>query len=436
MRIGIYYPTTLLLIVISGYFTPMQAQEQTQAINLETALELGGANNLTIQEYKLRQGLASADLATARAWWLPDIYGGASLHQLWGNAMNSDGKIFTEVDRQSFWGGLGLNVSWDFGSGIFMANAARLKSKAAAYQSTAAQNKALLEIVQTYYDFLAAQLYYSAYEQLTRQADTISQQITAQVQAGIQFESDALLAKSNYNHLRVEMLNAKTAYNNKSAALTRLLNLDPAIKLLAIDTVMAPIALVSLDDTPASFETAYENRPELKSLALQLRSLKIEKKSSTTGLLLPELRLGTYHASFGDVFSPIDPTSEINALLLWTIPLGSLTYRGPQKQYNARISLQENQIAQVKTRVNEELITAKQQIALAREQLDISLEGSQLSQEALLQSIQRQQLGTVRPFELLQAQEVYLKSRLDYLKSVGAYNKAQYRYSVAMGNNL
>jgi outer membrane protein TolC len=68
--------------------------------------------------------------------------------------------------------------------------------------------------------------------------------------------------------------------------------------------------------------------------------------------------------------------------------------------------------------------------------MDIAMAGGQFSEQALKQSIQRQQLGIVRPFEILQAQEIYIKSRLDYLKAVSSYNKAQYAYYVAIGNTL
>ena len=78
----------------------------------------------------------------------------------------------------------------------------------------------------------------------------------------------------------------------------------------------------------------------------------------------------------------------------------------------------------------------KQQIPNAKEQLEIAKEGSELSELALQQNILRQRLGTVRPLEILQAQEIYITSRLDYLKAVAAYNKAQYTYYVAIGNSL
>lgn len=434
---------TLLFILLAGFSSRIHAQDlnthkqaRIQSITLETVLQLGGANNLTIQEYKQRQELALADLAKAKEWWLPDIYAGATIHHLWGNAMNTDGKIVTDLDRRNFWGGIGLNAIWDLGEGFFKTDAAELMAQAAVYQTQAQGNKALLNIIQTYYDFLAAQLYYKAYEQLAAQAEIIADQIAIQVEAGLRYESEQLLARSNYNHLKVEMLNTRTEYNNKSATLVKLLNLDPAIKLVGTDTVLAPVEKVSAENITASFDSAYQKRPELKNMELVLQSLNAEKKTTTTGLLLPELQVGTYSSYFGKISSPIDPTSEINAALIWKIPIGRLTYGGTLKQYNVRITLQENRIAQARTQVNEELISAKEQIIAAKQQMEVAQEGSRLSEEALKQSIERQQLGTVRPFEILQAQEVYINARLDYLKAVASYNKAQYACYVATGNNL
>jgi outer membrane protein TolC len=113
-----------------------------------------------------------------------------------------------------------------------------------------------------------------------------------------------------------------------------------------------------------------------------------------------------------------------------------LTYGGELKQYNARIALQKIQMKQTIAQVNEEVISAREQILAAKEQTEVALEGSRLGEQALEQSIARQQLGTIRPFEILQAMEIYIKSRLDHLKAVSTYNKAQYKLLVAMGNDL
>ncbi len=81
-------------------------------------------------------------------------------------------------------------------------------------------------------------------------------------------------------------------------------------------------------------------------------------------------------------------------------------------------------------------MASSMQISTYKEQIEIALEGSQMAEEALNQTLQRQSLGMVRPLEILQAQEMFMKSRLDYLRAIASYNKAQYAYFVAIGNNL
>jgi outer membrane protein TolC len=434
-----YIKTIIILAVILffGYSVPAKAQDKTLEVNLETVLKLGGANNLTIQEFKHRQELALADLAKANEWWLPDIFAGTTIHQLSGNAMNTDGEIFKSLDRQNFWGGAGLNATLDFGDGIFKARSAKLKAKASVYKTQAEQNKALLQIIETYYDFVAAQLNYNAYEQLVAESDDLASQIAIQVEAGLRFESELLLAKSNSSHIRVEMLNYRAQYHNMSATLVKLLNLDPVMKLVATETVLAPLELITTQDMDVHFDSAYGKRPELKNMELILQSLYEEKKTTTTGLWLPELSVTNARGSFfGDVFNNLDPTVEINGALLWKIPLGRLISGGELKQYNARIALQKIHMMQTRAQVNEEVIRAREQILASKEQMEVALEGSRLGEQALKQSIERQQLGTVRPFEILQAMEIYIKSRLDHLKAVSTYNKAQYKLLVAMGNDL
>jgi len=185
-------------------------------------------------------------------------------------------------------------------------------------------------------------------------------------------------------------------------------------------------------------------------LEYNLMSLELEKKTATTGLLLPEFRINSYSSYFGGLegeVSPVFPadypdpqqlypTSEANLSLMWKVPLSSLTYKGDIKQYNSEILIHQNQMEKLKASVSEEIDAAQHELRTAREQLDIALEGSQFAEEALSQSIQRQQLGTVRPFEILQAQEIFVKARLDYIHSVTSYNKSQYNLFVAKGGNL
>jgi outer membrane protein TolC len=130
------------------------------------------------------------------------------------------------------------------------------------------------------------------------------------------------------------------------------------------------------------------------------------------------------------------PTSEWNVALLWRIPLRRLFFQGDLKKYDAQLSIQQNRLLQQKATIQEEVLSAQNQLRVIEEQLAIAREGSALAREAVSRSMQRQQLGTVRPLEILQAQEIYIRSRLDELQAVAEFNKQQYRLYVATGNDL
>ena len=422
--------------------------QTTLPINLQTVLEMGGANNLTIKEFKAKQELAEANLSKAKEWWLPDVYAGLQTQQLWGAAMNADGRFFLDVNRQNLWGGLGLNANWNFAEGIYKTKSAKLQVQASVYKTQAERNNTLLATIKAYYNLQTAQMKVVAYKNLVAQSDTITQQISIQVDAGLRYQSELLLSKSNQSHLKIEMLNAKSEYNQKSSELVRLLNLGSKVKLVIIDSVMVPLnfqqEFLSVNDS------TYKNRPEIKVVDLTIQSLQTERKIITTGLFIPTLSIGTYGSYFGRIngaVSPVFPlqypetkqlypTGMLNASLTWKIPLGRLIYKGDLKKFKSQITIQEIKSEQLKGRINEEIANAQQLIIIGKEQIQIAKAGLDLTTEALHQSIERQKLGTVKPFEVFQAQQFFLQSQLDYLIAISKYNKSQFELKAAKGEIL
>lgn len=433
-------------LLVGATFT-VNAQE-TLPINLQTALEMGGANNLTIKEFQAKQELATANLLKAKEWWLPNIYAGLQTHQLWGASMNSDGRFFLDVNRQNLWGGLGLNANWDFAEGIYKTKASKLNVWASYFETIAEKNNVLLAIIKSYYDLQTAQMKLIAYKNLVSQSDTITQQIALQVEAGLRYQSELLLSKSNHSHLKIEMLNAQSEYNRTSAELVRLLNLDSKVKLVSIDSVLIPLDFQ--DELLMVSDSIYLNRPEIKSIDFTIQSLRMERKTTTTGLFIPQLSIGTYGSYFGRINGAVTPmfplqypetkqlypTGMLNVSLTWNIPLGRLVYGGDLQRYNSKIKIQEIKAEQFKAQINEEIANAQQQLIIGKEQIQIAKEGLELTAEALNQSIERQKLGTVKPFEVFQSQQFYLQAQIDYLKAINEYNKAQFELKVAKGEAL
>ena len=246
------------------------------------------------------------------------------------------------------------------------------------------------------------------------------------------------MAQSNIRHLQVKQLRARAAFFEKMARLMGLLNLPPNTELRSTDTQITPLALISEMDLPDDLTTAYAARPELKFFEKNTEALTMEKEGMQKSLASPELHVGAYGSTFGDFFDPQNPTAELNAALMWRIPLDMVfpDYQGDMKKLETQMSVQRHEIELFKNQVNEELASAKWKLETAIQQMKIADEGREFARQAFEQSVQRQNLGTARPFEILQAQEMYIQSQLDYLRALTEHNQAQYRMYVALGNQL
>jgi outer membrane protein TolC len=416
----------LLLLVIAKLTVNSQ---QEYKVSLDTVLKLTEASNLTIREYDLKYKLALAEQSKANEWWLPDIYAGGSTHYLTGAAMNTDGKIFSHINQNNLWVGLGFFAEMDFNKGIYYFQAAKQNAMAAKHFYSAEKNKTTLIAVQTYFDLQKDQSQFFFMQQLVNQADTLSQQIKIKVDAGLLYQSDYLISQSNYNHLKISMLQSKIEWQKKSAELANLLNLDTNINLISADTFVVPLSF--------AVETAemngFKKRPEFLAIATEFQSIQMLRKTVTQGFLLPRLRLGSDNGAFGAYKTSPYNTYQLNVSIIWSLPLGRLTFKSDLKKYNTQILIQQNKIEQFKNQYKQEILVARSQLEIANEQMNIAGQALQFSKEALNQSLERQKLGTAKAFEVFQAQEFYLQSEIDYLKSVTEYNKAQFalKYAIA-----
>lgn len=420
--------TLMLLLSIQSV-----GQGEVRTINLETVLQIAGADNLTIQSYQLQQELAMADVEKAKEWWLPDLYAGATIDQRWGAAMNSDGRFFTDVDNQNFWGGIGLDASWNFGEGPYALKAKEYQSKATEEMTKAKRNQVLLSVIETYYEMLTAQLVEGAYADLLALSDTMVMQLEVQVDAGLRYQSDLLIAQSNRSHLQLQMLNAQMDYSEAEIRLLQELQLPMSMTLQCEDKLLVPLVLEGMD---GSLDSAYQRRPEFLASTYLQKSLAQQRKIHTTGLLLPELRVGGFISEFGDVFAPLYGTSGLQGSLMWRIPIGSLLRSGDMKIVDAQAMLLDNSIQRFKAEVDMEVMQAIKEIEQATARMEIADTGVNASEEALRQAVQRQKNGLVVPFEMLQIQEVYLRAKLDRLDAIAGNNIAQYSLWVARGEEL
>lgn len=426
-------PIYILIASLSLMTTIVPAKaQQVYPITLETAIKLAGASNLTVREYQLMYQQALAEKSKANEWWMPYIYAGYATHYLHGAAMNTDGKIFTSIDRNNLWAGLGVETVMDFRRGLYPLLAAKQHAAAILHFSAAEKNQAILHTIETYYDVQTEQLKYVFLQQLVQQADILCQQIKVKVDAGLSYQSDYLLSQGNQQHLKIAMLQAQAGWQKNSSLLANLLNMNKNTGLISVDTSLVPLTLSQeMPDT-----TGYEQRPEYLGLKTELQSFKTLRKTETAGLLLPKLHVGMDNGAFGAYSGPVNNTYQLNAALTWSLPLSRLTYKGDLKQWDTKIALQENKVGQFKNQYQQEVTIAVSRLQTAGKQMKIAKQALQFFTEALQQGVERQKLGTAKAFEVFQEQQFLLQAQLDYLQAIAEYNKAQYALKVAKGELL
>ncbi len=427
-----------LLVLFTGenIYAQSDSALPVMPLTLSEVMQQAGANNLIIKEYQLQQQAALANLSVEQAWYLPTLYAGATAHYLNGAAMNTDGKIYRDITQHNFWGGLGVNGNWEPGQHLFRVKAAKWDTASARFQAQAGRNQTLLKVINAYYDLWTAQFKYEALQQLILQSDTLTEQLRIQVQAGLRYQSELLLAETNYRHYQIRGLQLKAQWLETSASLAELLRIPQPVQLIAGDSLLVPISLASAPSESISLGNSYLQRPEYQSMQATLESIHIRKKTVTSGLLIPGLYVGMNDGAFGPFITPLSNTYALNAGLIWQIPLDRLFNRGELKQYNTALVLQQNRITQFQDQAAQEITSATAGLHAAQQSLALARDALQTAAEGLKQSVQRQQLRTAKPFEVLQAQQFYLQAQNDYADVVAAYNKMQYQLYVAKGNDL
>jgi outer membrane protein TolC len=420
----------VLLVTVSSF-----AQEQTIELNLNKVLEIGKANNLTIRIYQGHEELAKANLTKAREWWLPDLNVGARTHWLRGSAMNGNGDFFTNVDRNNIWLGLGLDASWDIGNEVFKTKSAKLLSEASKFKTEQAQNDVLLSSIEIYFDLLLADVQIVSFGQLIQQSDTIIDQLEAQVEVGLRYQSELLLAKSSRALLEMKQIHAEALRTDLSAVLINQLVLSSQAKIQVTEKILAPINLIELSAASTRLEEVYENMPLLKMYDLRNEAIISKRKEQTWGILLPTVEFQLYGSLFGGYSSALRPTGESNAAVGWNIPL-SLISGGEMKRSRSLETISGLTKLAEQQQIASNLFRSRARVVQLNEQMELASIAQEYAKEALNQSTAREKLGTARPFEVYESQKVYMEARMEYLKSIADYNKEQYRLYVALGNTL
>ena len=432
-RIGYTVVVFLLFAACIPNCLLAQGEKITMPINLETVLKLAGANNLKVAEIKAKHELAKAKAREVNEWIYPSVNPGFLLMNLKGSEQNAVGD-FLETTKNSFWAGASATVNWSVGKAAYNYLSAKQDIATVEFHVKAERNQQILNAIQAYFELVASQGELSSLVEMSKKSDEIVHQIEFHVTNGIRYKSDLLLAKAKNNHIKLSISGAREKVAINSNELLNILNVQEDVLLVNIDSVLLPISLN--EKSPESIAIIFENRPEIQAHESAIKSWTLLRKTTTSGLLFPDLSLGLNNGLFGPYLNPLNNRFTYYAGLQWNLPLGSIFSGGERKQYDVRIELQHILMNQTQNIVRKELQNARAMVVNSSSQMALAQESVGYAEEALSQSIQRQNFGTALPLEVFQAQEQLLQSKIDQIKAITNYNKGQYLLFVAKGNNL
>jgi len=423
-------------------------------LNLTTALQLAGGNNLQIALAGERIQEAISKLNAAEVMWLPSLNAGVGFNSHTGKIQATDGEI-VEVDRQSVFVGGGPVLGGGplaGGSGgpiRMVANlspvdawfeplAAQQTQTAAEADHSAAYNDTLYRVTVAWLDLQEAQSRVAIANEAIEHSQKLARLTREFADAGAGLEADALRADADLSEQRRRKLEAEEQRDVASAELARLLRLPVETLLYATDAQPVPLEIVAAD-VPLSelLSQGMNYRPELLRQRALANAAVQRTRQEQLRPWLPKLQAGVSAGGFAgganSEFGNLQDRVDIDALAIWELRnLGfgnsAMLAERESQQRQANLTLES-----FHDQVVVEIAQAHARVRHRRAQIDAAAAQLESSEEALPLNLAGIEGGELRPIEAQQAISSLVTARQRYVRAVVSYNEAQFSLLRSVG---
>lgn len=432
--------------------TPAPAED---TIDLGVALRLAGVGNPTIALARERVREAAAAELAARSLLLPSVNVGGNYRRHRGAFQSGQG-FLRYTDLQSLYLGAGagavgsgtvtipgVRLFAHLGDAVFEPLAARQQTAVRRADAAATDNSVLLDVATRYLELVGAE---ARLDVLRRGEADITEvvRVTAVYAAkGQGRAADANRAAANADLLRRQIRAAEEDVAVASARLAGLLNLSPAERLRTPGGPVEPLRLLPEDSAIEPLvEAAVRSRPEVAARAAAIGEAEARRRQERVRPWLPTVSAGFSAGTFGagaeqtnTSLNPFAGRTDFDVLAVWNVQNFGLGNRARVRRtdalvgvavagYDAAVNLVRREVAEALAAAQ----AAARQIGQARSAVSIAEEGFRLEAERIRQ-------GQGRPIEVLDSFNQLLDARQEVVRAVVAFDVAQFRLFVAVGNN-
>jgi len=247
--------------------------------------------------------------------------------------------------------------------------------------------------------------------------------------AGTATGVDMLRAQVQLANDQQALLEAQNAYKHALLALARNLGLDPATPLgLAEPLRFQALAQEQADDL---LPGALASRADYLSLDRQRQSL-VEQQSANRARYYPKVSVNGNIGELGRSIGGVATTGLIQGQIDFTI--FDRDREGEAQQLAGRLKSVDDQIADLRRGVDEDIHEALLNLESASEQVSVAADGQSLAQRELKMAQDRFTAGTANNVEVVTAQDELARAEENYILAVSAHVDAKYALARALGD--
>jgi outer membrane protein TolC len=436
-------------------------------INLPTSLKLAGVENpeILLAQERVTEAVALRQLAAVA--WLPNLNAGSNFDSHTGNLQQSSGNILY-VNRSALYAGLGslavgagtVNIpgvafQGNVSDNVFGYLVSRQLVRQREFDSLTVRNDVLLRVATGYVDLLYAEGRRAVGLKTREEAAEVAR-ITAEYAATGQGKpADADRAAADLAQYDEAIVDAENAILTASARLAQVLNLDPSVRLIAVDGWIVPRPLVP-DPIPLCelLAIAMTQRPELAAQRAAIRQAFLVLKGAQLLPFSPNYLAGYSSGTFGGGsnlvarpggfrvgttvfeeprFGTFRGREDVDIVVYWTLRHLGLGNLALIKEANARLAMSKLEEVVILDRVRTEVATAYARTHARFAQIQIAEQAIQTSQRGFEADLRRTKALVGLPIEVLDNLRLLGQARQNYLQAIADYNRAQFELFVALG---
>jgi outer membrane protein TolC len=423
------------LTVVSIAVAPAQSPQAPVRLTLEDAIHRALSANLSVLEARARTDEDQGAETRSQAALLPRVNA-----QTYANYQNRDLRAFGVSVP-----GLPLpNVVGPFSNYDFRIYAQQNLLDLGSFHTFKASQRALDADKLTEQDArdlivrLAASLYLNAQSAAARtqaaqsrvtDSSTLLKLAQDRHDAGTATGVDVLRAQVQLANDRQALLEADNQYKQSLLGLARNLGMSPGTPL----ELAEPLRYQSLDQLApdALVDSALIARADYESLASQRETL-LEQQRANRARFYPKISINGNVGELGRSIGGVATTGLIQGQIDFTV--FDRDREGEAQQLAARLRRIDDQVADLRRGVDEDIRSALLDLDSATQQVQVASEGQELAKRELQEAQDRFQAGTANNVEVVTAQDELARAEENYILSVSSHVDAKYALARALGN--